>query len=172
MTAFATINQPAANRPAINLDYPVSLGMYDDYAQAQRLVDHLSDQGFPVENVSIVGTGLKSVERVTGRLTRKKLAAAAAASGFWMGLFVGVAFAIFSQQGQLGFLITTPLLGALFGLIWSQLGFRAATRYGARDFSSISQVVASHYEVLVEHKLAASAHELLSRMPAPAPTWA
>jgi heat induced stress protein YflT len=148
--------------PSLSLNYPMSLGVYDDYVQAQRVVDHLSDNDFPVENVAIVGTELKSVERVTGRLTRGKLAAAGAASGFWIGLFVGIAFAIFSSDGQVGFLITTPLLGALFGLIWSQLGFTAATRGGTRDFTSVTQVIATKYEVLVEHKFAQRARDLIT----------
>ena len=95
----------------------MSLGVYDTYPQAQRVVDYLSDHGFPVQNVAIVGTELKSIERVTGRLTRGKVALAGAISGLWIGLFVGIAFALFSDRGQLGFLITTPLLGAVFGLI-------------------------------------------------------
>ncbi|MCW2527926.1 MAG: rane protein [Pseudonocardiales bacterium] len=159
-TSFAT-----TPRLSLALDYPTSLGTYANYADAQRIVDHLSDRDFPVQNVSIIGTGLHSVERVTGRLTRGKLAAAGALSGLWMGIFVGIAFALFSRQGQLGFLLTTPLLGAAFGLIWSQLGFRAATRHGARDFASISRVMATTYEVLVEHRSAERAHELLADMP-------
>ncbi|MCW2523306.1 MAG: hypothetical protein JWO63_1641 [Frankiales bacterium] len=151
--------------PALALDYPMSLGSYADYRHAQQVVDDLTDRGFPVENLMIVGTDLRSMERVTGRLTRRKLAAAAGLSGLWMGLFVGIAFALFSTHGQLGFLITTPLLGALFGVIWSQLGFRAATRGGARDFVSITQMTASRYEVLVEHHVAAQAHQLLAAGP-------
>ena len=143
----------------------MSLGVYDTYSQAQRVVDYLSDNGFPVQNVAIVGTELKSVERVTGRLTRGKVALAGAISGLWIGLFVGIAFALFSDHGQLGFLITTPLLGAVFGLIWSQLGFTAVTQGGARDFASVSQIVATKYEVLAEHNVAERARELLAAMP-------
>lgn len=140
-------------------------GVYDGYPQAQQVVDYLSDHQFPVQNVVIVGTELRSVERVTGRLTRGKVAAAGAISGLWIGLFVGIAFALFSTRSQLGFLITTPVLGALFGLVWSQLGFTAATRGGARDFTSVSQVVATKYEVLVEHRFAQQARELIAAMP-------
>lgn len=152
-------------RPGLSLDYPMSLGIYDQYTQAQRVVDFLSDHDFPVRNLAIVGTELKSVERVTGRLTRGKAAAAGAISGLWIGLFVGIAFALFSTKNQVGFLITTPLLGALFMTIWSQLGFTAATRGGARDFASVSQVVATKYEVLVEHNVAEQAREILAGMP-------
>jgi hypothetical protein len=151
--------------PGLNLAYPMSLGVYEEYSQAQRVVDYLSDHGFAVQNLAIVGTELRTIERVTGRLTRGRVAAAGAISGLWIGLFVGIAFAIFSDKGQLGFLITTPLLGAVFGLIWSQLGFRTVTQGGARDFASVSQVVATKYEVLVEHNLAERARELLAAMP-------
>jgi len=126
----------------MELEYPMSLGVYEQYVKAQHAVDYLADQGFPVQNVEIVGTELRSVERITGRLTRGKLAAAGAPSGFWIGLFVGIAFDLFSNQNQLGFLLTTPLLGALFGLAWSQLGYSTATRRGSRDFASPNQIVA------------------------------
>jgi hypothetical protein len=149
----------------LDLDYPMSLGVYDEYARAQHVVDFLSDQGFPVQNVEIVGTELRSIERVTGRLTRGKIAAAGALSGLWIGLFVGIAFSLFSDRNQFGFLLTTPLLGAVFGLAWSQLGYSTATRRGTRDFASVNQIVATKYEVLVEHKHAANAHELLAAMP-------
>lgn len=152
-------------RPGLTLEYPRSLGVYDRYAQAQRAVDFLADKEFPVENLAIVGTELKTVERVTGRLTRSKVALAGALSGLWIGLFVGIAFALFSKNGNVGFLITTPLLGALFMLLWSQLGFAAATRGGTRDFASVSQVIATKYEVLVEHKVAEQAREILAALP-------
>lgn len=155
----------AAPRPLLELEYPRSLGVYDSYAEAQRVVDYLSDSGFEVSNLAIAGTDLRSFERVTGRLTRGRLAVAGATSGFWIGLFVGIAFALFSTKGQIGFLVTTPLLGAAFGVVWSQLGFRAVTRGGARDFASVTQVVATRYEVLVEHRLAETARELLAKMP-------
>ena len=129
------------------------------------MVDYLSDNNFPVRNVAIVGTDLKSVERVTGRLTRGKAAAAGAISGLWIGLYVGIAFALFSTKNQLGFLITTPLLGAAFMTVWSQLGYTAATRGGTRDFASVSQIVATKYEVLVEHTVTEQAREILAGMP-------
>ena len=39
----------------------------------------------------------------------------------------------------------------------------AATR-GQRDFSSVSRIVATRYEVLVEHKLVAQGRELLTQL--------
>ncbi len=156
---------PIFDDARLELDYPMSLGVYERYVEAQHAVDYLADQAFPVQNLEIVGTELRSVERVTGRLTRGRIAVAGVLSGIWMGLFVGIAFALFSSGNQVGFLLTTPLLGALFGLVWSQLGYSALTRNGNRDFSSVDRVVATKYEVLVEHKHAASARELLATMP-------
>lgn len=149
----------------LELDYPLSVGVYDRYVDAQHAVDFLADKGFPVENLQVVGTELRSIERVTGRLTRGKVAAAGALSGFWIGLFVGLAFSLFSTRNQLGSLVTTPILGTAFGLVWGQLGYRTLTRHGSRDFASVNQVVATKYEVMVEHKFSAQAHELLATMP-------
>lgn len=157
-----TANVP---RPGLELQYPMSLGVYGDYAQAQRVVDWLSDNEFEVQNMTIVGTELKSVERVTGRLTRRSVGVAGAVSGLWMGLFVGLAFALFGKGNQLGSILVTVLFGALFGFVWSQIGFAAITRNGTRDFSSVSQVIATKYEVLVEHRFAEHARDLLMRMP-------
>ena len=40
--------------------YPQSLGVHDDYASAQKAVDYLSDEDFPVQNVLIVGIILQA----------------------------------------------------------------------------------------------------------------
>lgn len=155
--------QPALG--GMELEYPMSLRVYDKYADAEYAVDYLAGQGFPVEDVEIVGTELRSIERLTGRLTRGKVAAAGALSGLWIGVFVGVVFSLFSEQNPLVFLVTTSLLGAVFGLVWSQLFYSTTTRHGRRDFLSASQIVATKYEVLVEHKHAAHGREVLAGMP-------
>jgi hypothetical protein len=149
---------------ALQLQFPQSLGVYDDYAAAQKAVDFLSDREFPVENCMIVGTDLKQVERITGRLTTGKVALGGALSGLWLGLFVGVIFSLFDGKGSAWVTIaSTAAFGVVFGLIWALLGY-AATR-GQRDFSSVRVVVATRYEVLVEHKLLLQAQQLLAELP-------
>jgi uncharacterized protein YpuA (DUF1002 family) len=64
----------------------VTVASYATYAEAQRAVDALSDAGFPVESVSIVGHDVRLVERVTGRLTTARAAGAGALSGAWVRL--------------------------------------------------------------------------------------
>ncbi|WP_216593618.1 general stress protein [Arsenicicoccus sp. oral taxon 190] len=142
----------------LQLEWPASVGVFDRYTDAQKAVDHLADHSFPVQNVMIVGTGLRQVERVTGRLSQQKVALGGLLSGMWMGLFVGLVFSIFDGQGMRT-VVTTVLFGALFGLVWALIGY-ALTR-GRRDFTSVSQVVATRYEVLVEHQLQGQAREML-----------
>jgi hypothetical protein len=147
----------------LQLQFPQSLAVYDEYAAAQKAVDFLSDKEFPVENCMIVGTDLKQVERITGRITTGKVALGGALSGLWLGIFVGVVFAMFDSGSGLATIATTGLFGVLFGMVWALVGY-AATR-GQRDFSSVRVVVATRYEVLVEHKLLLRAQELLGQLP-------
>ena len=150
-------------RSGLTLDFPQSLGVYDEYAAAQKAVDFLADKEFPVQNCMIVGTDLKRVERITGRLTTGRVALGGLISGVWLGLFVGLVFALFTDEKVLGVVLSTVVIGALFGVIWALVGY-ALTR-GQRDFSSVTSVVATRYEVLVEHKVAAQARELLAQLP-------
>ncbi len=150
------------------LAFPMSLGVYAEYEQAQKAVDYLSDHQFPVENCMIVGTDLKQVERVTGRLTTSRVLAGGLLSGMWLGLFVGAILALFSNQSSLVTMASTVMMGGIFGVVWAGIGY-ALTR-GKRDFTSVSQVVATRYEVLVEHKLFQQGQELLAQMPGGAPT--
>ncbi len=150
---------------ALTLDYPMSLGVYERYEQAQKAVDFLSDHEFPVQNCLIVGTELKQVERVTGRLTTGKVAAGGLLSGLWLGLFVGLVVSLFGTGGTFAIIASTMLFGAVFGVVWGLAGY-LATR-GRRDFTSVSQVVATRYEVLVEHKYAEQGRQILATMKEP-----
>ncbi len=132
-----------------------------DYLEGQRAVDRLSDAGFPVEGVKIVGHDMKSVELVTGRMTTGKAAGVGALSGLWFGLFVGLLFAIFALVGWFSIVLTALILGAIFGAIAGAVG-HAMTR-GKRDFSSSQALQAGRYEVLVPSQRAAEAQAILSQ---------
>lgn len=147
----------------LDLDYPMSLAVYEKYDEAQKTVDFLSDSKFPVENVAIVGTELKQVERVLGRLTTGRVLAGGALSGVWLGIFVGLIFSLFGDTNALGVIVSTALFGAVFGAVWGWVGY-AAMR-GQRDFTSVTRVVATKYEVLVEHKHVEHARQLLATRP-------
>src|SRR5882762_11591709 len=90
MTAPIRPFAPFAAPPRIDPAYLAwnTVASFDDYAAAQRAVDRLSDDGFPVEHLDIIGSDLRLVERVTGRLTNARAAAAGAVSGAWFGLMI------------------------------------------------------------------------------------
>src|SRR5687768_11377791 len=79
-----------------NLTESSLLATFTGYPEAQRLVDRMSDDGFPVESVRIVGEGVRTVEQVTGRMTRGRAALAGAASGAWFGVLIGLLFGLFT----------------------------------------------------------------------------
>ena len=172
-------SQPGARQvpfAALELDYPLSVGVFVSYPEAQKAVDTLSDAGFPVQNCLIVGTDLRQLERVTGRLTWGRVLMGGVLSGLWFGLFVGFVLSIFTTSGTSGILLSTSLVGAVFGLVWAGLGY-ALTR-GRRDFTSVSRIVPARFELLTEHKVAHQAREILASagidtgrgsMPPPAP---
>ena len=132
------------------------LASFSDYVDAQRLVDRMSDDGFPVESVRIVGEGVRTVEQVTGRMTRGRAAASGAAGGAWFGVLIGLLFGLFtSGAGWVWLLLISLLIGAFWGAVF---GFVAhwSTR-GRRNFSSVMTLQARRYEVHVDQAQAAQA---------------
>jgi hypothetical protein len=119
---------------------------YDDYAAAQHAVDRLSDDGFPVEHLDIIGSDLRLVERVTGRLTKGRAAAAGAASGAWIGLLMGLLLGMFTTGSWLALLAVGAVLGTAWGALFGFMG-HAATR-GTRDFASARTLVAMRYDLV------------------------
>jgi hypothetical protein len=147
-------------RPDITLTGHEPVASFHTYAEAQRAVDQLSDQRFPVEHTMIVGVDLRLIERVLGRLTYLRAAGLGAASGAWFGLLVGLFFAIFAR----GFPLILPLWGLIWGAVAGAIfGLTAhALSGGKRDFLSASSLVADRYEVLVAAEHAAEARKLLN----------
>ncbi|WP_433307645.1 general stress protein [Actinoplanes sp. CA-030573] len=140
----------------------VVVGTYPDYAMAQQAVDHLSDNKFPVERTAIIGTDLRLVENVLGRLTTGRAALAGAASGAWFGLFVGLLFGLFSDSSWFGVILVCLLIGAAWGAIFGAIA-HAATG-GRRDFASRSSLQAGQYAVTSDAEVADQARQLLVQL--------
>ena len=142
----------------------VVIGSYADYADAQRLVDHLSDSKFPVQHVRIIGRGLHSVEQVVGRMTKARAAISGLISGALLGLLFGWLMGIFVKDVEWW----KPLLvGAAFGALWGALmGFlgHSLTR-GQRDFSSLRGLGADKYDVEVDPEQADAARQVAASLP-------
>lgn len=149
---------------SFELAYPHSLGVYDKYEDAQKAVDHLADQKFPVENLAIVGTELKLVERVTGRKNWRSVITSSILTGISTGLIVGLLLALFSAREQFGAILLVALaIGIVLNVVFGGLAY--AMSGGRRDFNSIRSTVPSKYEILCEHKFVAEAREKLLTLP-------
>ena len=153
---------------ALQLSSPRSLAVYDTYEDAQRAVDYLSDHGFAVQNVLIVGTDLKQVERVTGRMSWAKAIGSGALSGMWLGLMVGLLMSAFGNGPAMPTVASAVIAGAFFFGVWGAIGY--ALTHGKRDFTSVSQVVATRYEILVEQATFAEADRILRPPAQPRPS--
>ena len=147
------------------LQFPQSVGIYNTYDDAQRAVDYLADEKFEVQNLAIVGTDLKSVERVLGRRNWGTVITGGVQSGLSTGLLVALVLLIFTPSGVnfLALFAVALGIGILLGIGFAALGY--ALSRGRRDFTSISQTVATKYEVLCEHKVAVQAREMLQSLP-------
>jgi len=146
-----------------------SLGTFERYEDAQALVDALSDAGFPVERVSIVGSDLQFVEKVTGRLDAVRAAIGGAVSGATTGALLGLLFGvIFTHDGVslLAIFLYWLAVGAVVGIGFALVAY--ALMGGRRNFTSEAGFAANRYEVLVDESVADEA-ERIARTPRPAP---
>jgi hypothetical protein len=140
----------------------VTVATFSDYESAQRAVDYLSDNEFPVEHTAIIGTDLALVENVLGRMTTGRAALAGAGSGAWFGLLIGLLLSIFSVSAWWALLLTGLFIGTLWGAAFGAIA-HALTR-GQRDFSSRSQLRAGQYAVTVDSEYADQARQLVTRL--------
>jgi hypothetical protein len=159
--AHTTIDRSAVrrNQPARQV-----IATFDNYADAERAVDFLSDRGFPVDRVAIVGRNLEYVEQVLGRLNYGGAALRGAASGALVGALIGWIFGIFSWIAPL----TTGLLLALYGVVFGAvvgalMGLLVhALQRGRRDFRAVSGLVPKSYDIVTDVDVADQALQLLS----------
>jgi hypothetical protein len=144
-----------------------TVATYTSYREAERAVDWLSDQGFPIERIAIVGTGLRSVEQVVARVTTGRAALIGAGQGALIGLLFALLFGLFfTGPGFLGLLAYAVIAGALFGAIFGAVTHSA--RGGQRDFASAATMQAERYELQVDETVADEAERLIGTMPAAA----
>jgi hypothetical protein len=140
------------------------IATFDDYADAERAVDYLSDRGFEVNRVAIVGRDLEYVEQVLGRVNYGGAALRGAGSGALVGALIGWIFGLFNLIAPLvsafvlaGYgLVFGAIVGALFGLL------AHAMQRGQRDFASTSGLRPRSYDVVADVEVADRALQLLT----------
>jgi hypothetical protein len=133
----------------------------NSYRDAERAVDRLSDTGFDVGKVTIVGTGLRYVEAVSGRVTTWRAAGMGLLQGGAFGLIFGSLFGFFVEDTADYFAVVLYGLGV--GALWGALvgAVLHLAQGGRRDFASQASTQAEQYEIQVDESVADDALGLL-----------
>lgn len=144
---------------------------YATYPEAKRAVDALSDEGFPVEHLSIVAEEVQLVEDITGRRDFRTAAGHGLLSGALVGALIGFFFGLFSLVDPLVSALVLACFGVLFGAVIGGL-FGVVMHFasgGRRDFSSSNRIQAGRYDVVADREVAGEAASLLDRALTSAP---
>lgn len=142
MSMFA--GRPGAGRD----DVGEKVASFPTYEQAQKAVSSLIAGEVPAREIAIVGSGLRSIERITGKLGYATAARSGALNGLMLGLLFAFIFVLGMPTVQISAFVGVLLVGMALGMILS-LGTYSIVRR-RRDFASVMQVAADHYDVCVE----------------------
>ena len=135
-----------------------TVATFNNYAAAVDCVDQLIRHDFPAPMVAIVGSDLRTVERVRGRLSYGRVAMQGLITGSWLGLLISLFLPVGSGSSSSGFSGYTGaaiVIGAGVGMLLNIVRF-SFTR-SRHEFTSGSAVVAAEYNVVVPHSLAGQA---------------
>ncbi|MFC0247990.1 general stress protein [Citricoccus parietis] len=160
---------PTSSDPSVSgLPRGEVLGSFPTYAEARKVVDRLAEQEFDVRTVSVVGTDLRTVERIRNRLTYPSVALRSAIQGAFFGAMLGILMTLIDPSGSGLQILYTVGLGVAIWVLFGVIGH--AMRKG-RGVNSVQQLVPSNFDVVCEFETAQQAKQLLGR-PAQAPTTA
>lgn len=147
---------------ALALHHPYPIAVFDSYPQAQTAVDYLSDCGFPVNKLAIVGNDLRMVERVVGRRSYATAAWRGASSGFTFGILISVVMLLaFPQLTAINALLYGIMSGIFLGILINMVKYLLSR--GQRDFESMTRILPTQFEVFAEAQVAEQAKNLLAK---------
>jgi hypothetical protein len=124
-----------------------TIASFPTYEGAQKAVSALISSDVPARDIAIVGSGLRSVERVTGKLGYATAARQGAINGLLLGLFFSAIFVLGNSAVPVSVFIGVLFIGVALGMLMSIAAYAIVRR--RRDFASVMQVVADHYDVTV-----------------------
>lgn len=141
------------------------------YSDAVSYVEKLVRNDFPAGQIAIVGSDLRSVERVRGKMSYARVALSGAITGAWIGLIYAFLFGPVIDteniaSGSNGALGSAIIIGAGVGMLFNVLRFSLSR--SKREFLSQSSIVAAKYQVQVPAELLSQANEAASRAEPPA----
>jgi hypothetical protein len=160
MENVSTPNLFNRNTPAQSVPRGDVLQSVDTYPEAQSIVNRLTHAGYPVANIAIVGRDLVTVERVLGRMTYARVALKGALNGAWFGLFIGFLMGVTATGAETVYVPATMAIGAGVGMLVNLVIY--SLRRKRQDFSSVQQVIASVYDIIVPNGTADAARTALT----------
>lgn len=144
------------------------VGNFKQYQDALAFVDSLIKSDFPAGSIAIVGSDLRTVERVRGKINYARLALAGATTGAWVGLAFNFIFGSgldttteAAQTATISSGISSVIIGAGVGMLLNVV--RYSITKNKRSFVSQSSVVAAKYQVQVPAVLADRAREAAAK---------
>ncbi|WP_169582170.1 MULTISPECIES: general stress protein [Microbacterium] len=147
-----------------------TVASFPTYEAAQKAVSTLIAGDVPARDIAIVGQGLRSVERVTGRLGYASAARSGAINGLLLGLLFSAILVIGSPSVPIQAFVGVLFVGIAIGMLLSIVTYSFVRR--RRDYASVMQVVADHYEVTVTAAGIHRARQILGPQSAPEPAAA
>src|SRR5690606_22133762 len=130
-----------------NTDLGESVFEASAYEPAQKTVSALIAGEVPAKHITIVGVGVRTVERVTGRLGYATAARSGAINGVLIGLFLAAVLVLTTPEAAIQLFVGFVLIGVAIGMVFSLLSFLMVRR--RRDYASMTQLLADRYEVRV-----------------------
>jgi hypothetical protein len=130
-----------------------TVASFSQYEKAQKAVSSLIAADVPAKEIAIVGQGLRSIERVTGRLGYATAARSGAVNGLVLGVLFAFIFVLGTPTVAIQAFVGVLLVGIAIGMLLSLVTYSVVRR--RRDYASVMQVVADHYDVRV---VASSVH--------------
>ncbi|MEV7631356.1 general stress protein [Microbacterium sp. NPDC089318] len=136
------------NRPGNGTDLGEVIASTKDYEAAQKIVSKLIAGEVPARDIAIVGEGVRTVERVTGKLGYAAAARSGATNGVLIGLLLSAIMLFGTPDAPISLFLGFLLIGVALGMIMSLVTYSIVRR--RRDFASMMQMLADHYEVRVQ----------------------
>lgn len=143
-----------------------TVASFPTYEAAQKAVSSLIAADVPARDIAIVGQGLRSIERITGRLGYASAARSGAVNGLLLGLLFSAILVIGSPSVPIQAFVGVLFVGIAIGMLLSIVAYSFVRR--RRDYASVMQVIADHYEITVTDNSVARARQVLGPQAAPA----